>query len=577
MDDFSRIKAEVDLLEFILRESGRTVRKTFSGYVQIDECPFCRGHGCFTVQTGDEKYFKCFQCEAKGDIYSFVQAFRKLASPLEALRQIAGERGIPLETRQVEPPPDPLRIRRREIFEKALAHYQEVLFSEPGELALRYLTEERGHTLETIRSFGLGLTDGRINSSLRATLSIHDLVQSGLVNSSEDGRTCDAFPAGLIVFPHWTTGSGGKHIADITLKPYETGKTPLRLRSEFRDPSCLFLNQPALRERRIVVVEGQHDLLSVAGKAGFTGAIATCGQLSSGQIELMAKLAPGKTLYLAFDNDSAGRMYAEKLKSRLSDKLIPPVLQKLLGARGFDVRQLRWPSTARDIDEFLSSSPEPARAFEKLLDDAAPLYAPLGHCLELFRQQCSEQKRNFYGPEAAKDQADIIFEWLESDGRFFVQRGAEHKTYVSFRGQVFEIGDDPRFKTLLFELARLVYAEGRTKIIMEVVEYQCRLKGRRIEVSPWLHVEGDREIYLHPGRPDDLILRIADGQVQTVPNAVSCLLRPSNKMTAIEFDPDVNIQRAFGDFHHLFISNLSTTPESRYFTACWCLNIFLLG
>ncbi len=568
----------MDLLEFILRESGRRVQKSFSGYVQLDECPFCQGHGCFTVQTGDDRYFKCFQCEAKGDIFSFAQAFRKLSSPLEALRQIADERGIELEKKAESPPaPDPLKIRRREIFEKAIVHFQETLFSEVGELALRYLTEERGHTLETIRRNGLGLTDGRLFATLTATIPDHDLIQSGLVIAGEDGRTFDAFPAGLIVFPHWITGPEGRFIGDFTLKPYEPERTPLRLRSDYRDPSCLFLNQPAVRERSFIVVEGQHDLLSITGKAGFPNVLATCGQLSNDQIEYLAKVAPGKTIYLAFDNDDSGRRYAEKLRERLSGDLIPPVLQKLVFVKGLDVRQLRWPSTAKDIDEYLASVPKPKEALEKLLEDAAPLYAPLGYCLELFKEQCAEEKRNFYGPEAAKDQADIIFEWLRSDGRFFVQRGAEHKTYVSFRGHVFEIGDDPRFKTLLFELARLVYAEGRTKVIMEVIEYQCRLKGRRIEVSPWLHVEGESEIYLHPGRTDDLILRIADGQVQTVPNAVSCLLRPSNKMSPIEFDPDVNIQRAFADFYHLFISNLSTTPESRYFVACWCLNIFLLG
>ena len=187
----------------------------------------------------------------------------------------------------------------------------------------------------------------------------------------------------------------------------------------------------------------------------------------------------------------------------------------------------------------------------------------------------NSRRQNFFSPDAAKNQATILWQWLGAERTFFVEKSGAGRCYLSHEGKVYGLGTEPAFRALLYDVADLVYSEPRAKVIFDALECQCLLHGRRIEVSPWLHVEGDT-LFLHTARSDDLLLRIAPGSLTSVPNAQSCLLRPSNKMAPLEFDPDVSVEGALRSFRELFLQNLSTDPASKYFVACWLLNVFLL-
>lgn len=63
LTDFDRIKDALPLLQVITQETGLKMK----GH-HLEECPFCQGHECFSIK--DQRY-KCFQCNAAGDIRKF--------------------------------------------------------------------------------------------------------------------------------------------------------------------------------------------------------------------------------------------------------------------------------------------------------------------------------------------------------------------------------------------------------------------------------------------------------------------------------------------------------------------------
>ncbi|MEW6774847.1 MAG: toprim domain-containing protein [Bdellovibrionota bacterium] len=572
-EDFARIKREVPLLELIEKDAGIPVHKKYSGYVHLEECPFCGGHECFTVY---EDHYKCFQCEAAGDAVTFAQRHRMLDSPLAALKALAGEYGVPLEGGDAGGSEAPRTITdspHNRIFERAADYYHQNLFADRNSGALRHLVEVRGHKAGLLEEFQVGLTDGGLHRALASEFGREELLASGLVKESGAGLG-DAFPPGLFVYPHFLSNG---LIGDFTCKPLSQERTPLRLRSEFRAPGCLFWNQVALDASEIVLVEGQNDALSVIGKGGFKNTLALCGQITNEQLALLKEIAPRKTIYLAFDADEAGRRYTQKVLEAL--RPLPRRLAELLGEERADVRLVTWPedskSPCKDVDEYLRSQKNPEASFGILLEQATPLYEPLRKCLGIYRSHCADRKFNFFSPDAAKNQATMIWQWLGSERAFFVEKSGLERCFLTHRGKVYPLGASPAFRALIYELADIVYSEPRAKVIFDALECQCLLAGRRIDVAPWLYLE-EGALYLHTARPDDAVLKIEPGSVSIIPNARVSLLRPSNKMKPIEFDPDVDVQRAFADLERLFLSNLSTDPANRYFTLCWLLSIFLM-
>lgn len=563
MSDFARIKEAADLREFIPAETGFS-SKAFSGYSHLKECPFCHGHGCFTIYPD---HYHCFQCGKRGDVFQFIQEFRQVATPLEALKFVARKMGVQLEYDGHSPREGSPRQR---IFEIAAVHYERVLNGPVGEEPLTYLLQGRGHSRSIVEKFAVGLTDGTLLTRLSKDFSPEEMLQSGLI-LSKDGRLYDAFPPGYFVFPH---RMDGRTIGDFTLKPLDRSKSPIRLRTEFREPGCLFFNQIALKSPEIVLVEGQHDLLTVAGKGCFPAVLATCGQLSGEQIDQIAEVvATGKTVYAAFDQDDAGTRYFGKLLEALQP--LPGRLLEVLQIKGSHLRKLVWGSTAKDIDDHLRDLPEPAGEMNRLVRAAKPAYRPLSECLALYQAHCNREKFNYFAPEAAKVQAGIIFEWFGD--RFLSERRGEQRALLAHEGQVHEIGDNAGFRTLLFGHTGIVPSEPRAKIIFPTLDCLTRLHGRTIELSPCFHYERPGTLYLHTGKPDGSLLKVSRGQIGVIPNGSEVFLNTPNKMDPIEFDASVDIKASLLEFQRLFLMSLSTTNPDRYFIASWILSIFLLG
>lgn len=592
-DDFQRIKESIDIKQEIERRTGQTTKPDGKGHV-LPECPFCAGHNCFKI-SATEHLFNCFQCSAGGSVIDFVMK-QAPCSEKEAIVDLAGVHGI--EINAGGPGGEARRDNGRDaIFETAAEYYHRVLMV--TRTALSYQNKARQHDSAILKKFHVGYTDGNLHGHLiKQGFTEDQIIASGLVKSHADAVK-DVFWPGQYIYPH--VGKSGK-IGDFTTKKPNSKNNP-RLCSEYKDPDCLFFNMPAFNSDTVILVEGQNDLLSVFGRGECQSVAACCGQLSKGQIDFIKQWAsrrPGKTIFLCFDNDKQGNGYREKIENELSeqclsDKIIsinrkfanqerdvieadqreeesePSVSIPL--AKTVRLKAIRFDEKFKDIDEFLKQTDKPAEAMRSLMENAEVFLAPLKRLLSMYRGWC-----HMLDIKAGSNEiGEIIFDYFQTKGQYFVDGD---KSFLFFRSKIYEIGNNMPFKSMLYELAGVNYANSSTRQIFEVLQAKAYEYGRHTQVPGWIHTDlENKTIYFNLNNDKNEILRISPGNIEIILNGTNTekiLLNSSPKMRPLQYLQDVDIQGAMNDFNRLFMKNLACNASDKFFIAVVVMNTILI-
>ena len=332
MDFAQQLKAQID----IARVAGDYVRLRRFGNRYSGLCPFHNEKTpSFSIYT-DHQFFKCFGCDAKGDVFNFVMMIEGLTF-WEALKKLADQHGIPMpkqslagdeETRQ--------RAALYEMHEIAAEHFRNNLAGAGG-AAVREYVAQRGVSTPLVQQFGMGLAD----RSGRRLLGIleqrgfkpEQLETSGLVGRRDDGSFYDRFRNRLI-FP--IQNESGKIIAfgGRALDPEDKAKYLNSPETKIYKKSNVLYNlnrarETAMKSDRIVLVEGYMDTIG-AYQAGITEVVATCGTaLTVEQIRAMKRHS--LNLFLNFDPDSAGANAAERSIKLLLDENVRVRIVELEG------------------------------------------------------------------------------------------------------------------------------------------------------------------------------------------------------------------------------------------------------
>ena len=328
-------------------------------------CPFHQEKSpSFNVNSA-RQIFHCFGCGVGGNVFSFLMRMEGLSFP-DAVRRLGEKVGVEVEEEAVSPE----EVRRRDERERILRinevageFYQQLLLTdEEGAPGRRYL-RQRGYESEIVRTFQLGFAPGGWESLAKhltgKSFSSEDSQKAGLVRPGKQERgDYDLFRNRLLFPIHDLQGRmvafGGRVLDDSLPKYINSPETAVYHKGQTL--YGLYQARDAMRHNgEALVVEGYFDVLALH-RAGFSGAVATCGTALTADHARLLKRYADKIL-LIFDEDAAGR----QATFRAMDALVPA---------GLSVSVVTMP-VGEDPDSLLKEKGE--EGFRLCLDAARPV------------------------------------------------------------------------------------------------------------------------------------------------------------------------------------------------------------
>jgi DNA primase len=432
MEFKERLREQVD----IVRVVGDYVRLRRAGKRYSGLCPFHNEKTPSFSVSQEHQYFRCFGCDAKGDVFKFVELIEGLTF-FEALKKLADQHGIALP-KQSFASDEETRVKAAlyEMHEIAAGHFRANLTGAHGAAARAYLAK-RGVSEAAVQQFGLGLAEGSGRALLRILeqrgFKPEQLDVSGLVGRRDDGSFYDRF-RNRLMFP--IQNESGKVIAfgGRALDPEDKAKYLNSPETKVYRKSNVLYNlhrakDAAMKLDRIVLVEGYMDAIG-ASQAGVAEVVASCGTaLTVEQIRAMKRHS--LNLHLNFDPDAAGAKASERSIKLLLDESMKVRIVELEGGL--------------DPDEYCKQ-----------------------HGAEAYLQRIAGAKTYFYW---LADRARARFNMREPQGRF-----------DAFQALV------PAIQDLNDKLARVTYANDLAGYLgVEpglVLEHFRKLATDRVERSP---------------------------------------------------------------------------------------------
>ncbi len=333
-DNFAQqLKQQTDIVKIIgeyvkLRKAGA---QNWTGL-----CPFHQEKSPSFSVNATHSYFYCFGCQAKGDVFTFVQKLENITFP-EAVRAVAGKMGVPMPKREFASPEEArqagLRKQLMDVHEAATQYFVQALQAPDAARAREYLTG-RDISPDVQKLFRIGYAPDDFNAMREALLRHFPdevLRGSGLFSSKEQGE--NGQPIGplyarfrkRITFP--ICNEQGRTIA-FTARALESDDKsgPKYMNSPetalYTKGQVLFnldKAKAAIRQQDYaLLVEGQMDCIRVF-TAGVQPVIATSGTaFTEHQVRLLGRFT--KRVIVNFDPDTAGANAAEKSLALLTEE-----------------------------------------------------------------------------------------------------------------------------------------------------------------------------------------------------------------------------------------------------------------
>lgn len=619
MQNFQRVKENLNILGEITTATGFSMKGK-----HLEQCPFCGGHDCFSVDP-EQGLYKCFQCPAAGDVITFYQNYFHLSS-VDALKHGAKRAGIALKGHRSPQRSGALDLTVREtLFLAAAKYYHSHLLDNGGK---EYLIARRSHKEAVLKAMQVGWSDGCLVDHLLSLGFTHEQIKaSGLARGKEDGSKTtlwDFFGKGLAVFPHFDRGKV-VHFTQKDPEPDPDKKKKYQLPNDYRAKDWRFYNQDALSKfQEVIVVEGENDLLSVMD-SGVQHVIGLIGQPAGYQIKALKTFCASKQLYLWMDNDEGGKKIIRHLCEELKLNL------RIIWTPSDDPGH---PAFRKDPDEYLRAFEGDKRKEIKRRQDAALTY-PAWEIREIGRLDTLEERlkalkdRNIFAaiadmveaeklvyieklislgfsPESIEELlevnqdlrrelaiyfdrvpkkdadpnfvASVIFKHLSQNGRFF--RDAMDDTYLLFQHRIYQIGNNRPFNALMKKVSGLLPTKEPGRSVWESLASEAFNAGAKIDRASWIHTDRKEcAVFVNLNTANNVILKISPGKIEEIPNGLNengVLLNASNKLLPLNFNPDTDIQEGMRALKELVMDNMTCDREQRYLILCWFVSAFLL-
>lgn len=365
-DDLQRFIDELRARVSIADVVGAKVKLTKKGREYQGLCPFHNEKTpSFTVNES-KGFYHCFGCGAHGDIIKFEMEANGLPF-IDALQKLAHQAGLQMpQLSAKDKKEEDERKSLYEIMETACTFFERELRMPDGASGLKYFTEKRGLSPETLKKFRLGFAPN--NNALMAHLKAQgidekDMKELGLIAIPEDtSRRPHDFFRNRVMIP--ITNKQGKIIAfggrvmeKIEPKYLNSPDTPI-----FNKRRNLYnldkAREVAYKEKKLIICEGYMDVIAL-DRYGFGYGVAPLGTaLTEEQIAEAWRVCPEPILCL--DGDSPG----VKAAMRAVDRVLP-----MLKA-GYSLQFLFLPDN-QDPDEYLQAHGHDS--FAALMRKTSPL------------------------------------------------------------------------------------------------------------------------------------------------------------------------------------------------------------
>ncbi len=326
MSAFSdQLKQQADIVKII----GESVKLRQAGANWIGLCPFHQEKTPSFHVHAARRFYYCFGCQAKGDVYRFLMERRKIGFS-EAVAAVAERCGVAVPAGAGLEGQDAGYREALRVHELADGFYQRCL-RQPEAAAARAHLSGRGVAEPLWERFGLGyapesgralvqhLRGQKINPevALRAGLVQPRRASSeaALPDSLNDwDQAYDRFRNRLLFAIQNEAGKtiafGGRRL-DEAAGPKYLNSPDSPIYAKHRVLYNLNRARDAIRRYDYtILVEGYFDCLAVF-MAGFENVVASCGTaLSAGQVQLLARHS--RNVVVSYDPDGAGAAAAER-------------------------------------------------------------------------------------------------------------------------------------------------------------------------------------------------------------------------------------------------------------------------
>lgn len=321
-----QIKEKADIVEVI--SEYVTLKKNGNSYKGL--CPFHDDTTPSLSVSGEKGVYKCFSCNAAGDVITFLQDHLHISFP-DAVKLLAKKYGIEIpsekqssEEVELQKKRDAMYIANQYAQEFFVAQLHEG--SDESQSALEYVT--RRWPLDFVKSFGIGYVPRKRQAfadyAKEKGLSQEILLEVGLISQSDkSGKLYDTF-RGRITIPirdnrKRIVGYTARQISEIpgikTTNKYINSKTSLI----FEKGNELFGIDYAAAEARMVdemnIVEGGPDVLRLL-IIGVLNTVAPLGTAwTNKQLQIIKRLTSNINIIPDTDNAKDGKDFGAGFQS----------------------------------------------------------------------------------------------------------------------------------------------------------------------------------------------------------------------------------------------------------------------
>ena len=573
-NDYKEVKSRVNIVSEIERISGLKSKKQGNSH-DFESCPFCNHKECFKDSENDQ-LFNCFSCSTTGDIFTFYEKYYSI-SKHESLINVASSCNYQLTNHTKQP--------ESSILNDIVEYYHNSLMN--TQTALKYQTQIRKHSIDSLKTMKIGLTTGNLHKNLTSKgYSDQEQLETGLV-TNKNGQIRDFFVKDVFFYPHRCLSGEYGH---FTIKDQQK-KFQYQLPNEYRHDECLFYNMQAFNNNNeIIIVEGENDLLSFID-AGISNVIGIDGQLSEKQAkyiqEWASKRHEQKTIYTCFDNDDAGIKYTQKLINLLEFDCYVDILTFEIG-KSLQLRIFDIDKQFKDIDDYLKTKAKNDTSKKQTLIKRL-MKRSKRHMLilkdQIRRYKAALEERNNSSDPKLKPSPVIIgkicAEYFNATGTYFVDKSNGYACNLFYNDQIYEISDNVPYCALMNKIADLNASQNGFRMIrQEIIDYAF-YTGKNVDTPGWITSKiNDGVIYFNLCNERNELVKISSGEIEIVKNGSNSekiLLINSPKMQGIDYDDSVSIKESMSLLKRLIFDNLACSDDDKFYFLCFLINTFFVN